>query len=298
MRSLNALGVLIAAGVLMLESTRRNVLALAEQGSLRLSAIGRPALREMQSLFDSGVVAIVRSGAGQALQVQNEDALEAFVRAHFPQNGVVADLPARATALRTMRNTKQARTKESAMLLLRALRPLHCVLDGKVLDAFLLTQSCGAVALVLDGKRFWEMQGQIALIENMECFLHAERMRLDVDAVIYTAGRLSGIALDYLADRNLVGCSYLHCPDYDPVGLAEYVRYRSRLHDRIQLYVPENLRDLLQAYGKPALLQGRNGQIMQALRREANADVRDILQMLDEANAGLEQEILIQQRLQ
>ena len=278
----------------MLESTRRNVLALAEQGSLRLSAIGRPALREMQSLFDSGVVAIVRSGAGQAIQVQNENALEAFVRAHFPQNEVVADLPVRATALRMMRNTKQARRKESAMLLLRALRPLRCALDGKALDVFSLTQSCGAVAVVLDGKRCWEMQGQIALIENMECFLHAERMRLDVDAVIYTAGRLSGLALDYLASSDLQNCAYLHCPDYDPVGLAEYVRYRKRLHDRILLYVPEHLRELLQTYGKPVLLQGRNGQIMQTLRREASADIRDILQMLDEANAGLEQEILIQ----
>ena len=278
----------------MHESTRRNLLGLAEQGRLRLSAIGRPALREMQPLFDSGVIAIVRSGSGQALQVQHANALETFMRVHFPQDEAVADLPARANALRTMRNTKQARTKESAMLLLRALRPLHCVLDGKGLDVFSLTQSCGAVAVVLDGKRFWEMQGQIALIENMECFLHAERMQLGVDAVIYTAGRLSGIALDYLGSGNLHDCSYLHCPDYDPVGLAEYVRYRTRLRDRIQLYVPENLRELLQTYGKSALLQGRNGQIMQTLRREANADMKAILQMLDEANAGLEQEILIQ----
>ena len=278
----------------MHESTRRNLLGLAEQGRLRLSAIGRPALREMQPLFDSGVIAIVRSGSGQALQVQHANALETFMRVHFPQDEAVADLPARANALRTMRNTKQARTKESAMLLLRALRPLHCVLDGKGLDVFSLTQSCGAVAVVLDGKRFWEMQGQIALIENMECFLHAERMQLGVDAVIYTAGRLSGIALDYLGSGNLHDCSYLHCPDYDPVGLAEYVRYRARLRDRIQLYVPENLRELLQTYGKSALLQGRNGQIMQTLRREANADMKAILQMLDEANAGLEQEILIQ----
>jgi len=193
-----------------------------------------------------------------------------------------------------MRNTKQARIKENTILMMRALRPARCEVDGSVIDIFALTQSYGVVAVVLDGKGRLQMQGQIALIENLECFLHAERMPLDVDAVIYTAGRLSGIALDTFASNAMQGCAYLHCPDYDPVGLAEYVRYRKRLGDRIQLYVPENLRALLQTYGKPGLLQGRNGKIMQVLRREGGAGIDQIVQWMDEANAGLEQEILIQ----
>jgi len=278
----------------MHESTRRCLLTLKQKGKVPLSAFGRPAIREMQPLLDGGVLGVIRSGAGRALQVNNAKALQNFIQIHFPEKPTSKERPARAQALRTMRNTKQAKSTEASVLLLRALRPILCTINDAPFDIFELTRKCGTVGILLDGERRLLMNGNIALVENQECFLHAERMNLNVDAVIYTAGRLSGIALQFLAGTSMQGCTYLHCPDYDPVGLNEYLRYHKHLHKRIRLHIPDNLRELLFQYGKPTLLEGRNSQIMQTLRRESHADISEILQWMDEANAGLEQEILIQ----
>ncbi len=280
-------------GVAMHEATRRRLHELAACGSLPLSAFGRAVREDLQSLFAGGIISIVRSGSGEAVQVQNQTALDHFIVTHFPECVTAGDLPARAKAVRGMRNSKQARGQGAALLLLRALRPVDCRLDGLPCNLLALTRSCGAAALVIHPGKPLVMSGTLALIENQECFLHAERMNIDVDAVLYTAGRLAGVILDALAGEGMRDCRYLHCPDYDPVGLGEYLRYKTVLGDRLSLYSPPDLRELLRTYGKPSLLQGRNGVLMQVLRRTAPPELHRILTWMDEANAGLEQEILI-----
>ncbi len=277
----------------MHEATRRRLLELAACGSLPLSAFGRAVREDLQSLFAAGIVRRVRSGGGEAVQVQNKTALDDFMVTHFPDSDAAGDLPARAKAVRGMRNSKQARGREAAILLLRALKPVDCRLDGRPCNLLALTRTCGAAALVIHPGKALAMHGTMALIENQECFLHAERMHIDVDIVMYTAGRLAGIILDALAGEGMQECRYLHCPDYDPVGLGEYTRYKAVLGNRLSLYSPPDLRELLRTYGKPSLLQGRNGILMQSLRRGAPPELHRILTWMDEANAGLEQEILI-----
>lgn len=280
-------------GQTMHEVTQRKLLELRERQSCALSTFGKTALVEIQSLLASKVVEIGRSGAGEALHVNNIDALDQFILTHFPESDTDPTLPDRAAAIRSLRNAKQAKRRTTCIMHMRAWHPLDCQINNASYNLVAQTERCGVVSVLLDGVRQIAMKGRIALIENLECFLHAERMQLHVDAAIYTAGKLSGICLEQLASEAMAHCSYLHCPDYDPVGLAEFVRYQKRLHQRIQLHVPHNLQSLLQTYGKPALLQGRNGQIMQILRRTAPPELHKILQWMDQANAGLEQEILI-----
>lgn len=277
----------------MNEATRRCLLILGDKERLPLSSLGRRVRRDIEPLIAAGVLKIIRSGAGEAVLVQNTVALDQFMQTHFPENQLSDNLPARAKAVRGIRNSKQAKKREDTIMILRALRPFECRINDQPLDLTALTKQCGAAALVLKQNSRLEMYGKIGLIENQECFLHAKRMQIDVDAVIYTAGRLSGIALQHLSAESMSGCTYMHCPDYDPVGLTEYMRYKSILKDRVSLFVPDDLRQLLKKYGKQALLQGRNGQMMQLLRKTAPPELRNILQWMDEANAGLEQEVLI-----
>lgn len=279
----------------MREGTRRRVLELAAGGSLPLSRFGRAVRDELQPLFAAGVLTIVRAGGGEAVRVENPDALAAFIATHFPEADATGS-PSRASAARRMRNTKQAGPRETALLLLRAWRPLMCTFDDQPCDAVALTRAFGAVALVLAPGRRLVLRGTVALIENMECFLHAERMGLTADAALYTAGRLSAMVLNDLAGDACRPCRFVHAPDYDPVGLGEFLRYKRVLGDRVTLHIPVNLRALLHAYGKRALLQGRNAALMQTLRRTAPPELHDILTWMDESNAGLEQEVLIGMR--
>ena len=277
----------------MNEATRRCLLTLGDKERLPLSSFGRTVRRDIEPLLSAGVLKIIRSGAGEAILVQNATALDQFMRTHFPENELPDNLPARAKAIRGMRNSKQAAKREDTIMILRALRTVECRVNSQQLDLAAITKQCGAAALVLKQNSRLEMCGKIGLIENQECFLHAERMQIDVDAVIYTAGRLSGITLQHLSAESMSRCNYLHCPDYDPVGLTEYMRYKAILKDGVTLFVPADLRRLLKKFGKQALLQGRNGQMMQLLRKTAPPELRNILHWMDEANAGLEQEVLI-----
>jgi hypothetical protein len=76
------------------------------------------------------------------------------------------------------------------------------------------------------------------------------------------------------------------------VGLDEYLRFRTRLADRVALYTPDNLPALFARYGKRDLLRDSEA-ILARLRHTTNDDARAIVNLMDESGCGLEQEALL-----
>jgi hypothetical protein len=86
----------------------------------------------------------------------------------------------------------------------------------------------------------------------------------------------------------------LHLPDYDPVGLSEFQRLRSRLGQRVALYLPPDLENLFAQFSKRKLLANRSSQaILARIRKSDSPEIRRVVDLMDRHNAGLEQEALL-----
>jgi hypothetical protein len=110
---------------------------------------------------------------------------------------------------------------------------------------------------------------------------------------MYGHGRISGFVLDWLCGMN-AGFRLLHLPDYDPAGLSEHKRLHERLGDRVSLYLPPDLPARFERFSNPALLNRPNTQAMLAqLRRSQIPAIRQVVELIDRHNAGLEQEGLL-----
>jgi hypothetical protein len=150
----------------------------------------------------------------------------------------------------------------------------------------------GAACLLLEDGHFWTLTADIAIVENLECFLHFEKMGVDANVAVYSSGRLSDLALRWLGSPGLSQCRFVHCGDYDPVGLDEFLKLKAVVGDRAKLHIPENLKGLIATYGRPELIRD-SAAVFRRLRGTADADVREIVALLDEMGCGLEQEALL-----
>lgn len=86
-------------------------------------------------------------------------------------------------------------------------------------------------------------------------------------------------------------------PDYDPTGLTEYVRLHSRLGSRISLHLPGGLEEGFRKFSNRAMLSKPHNRAMLAgLQNSPLPEVRRVVALINEHNAGLEQEALLLER--
>jgi hypothetical protein len=277
------------------EALADRLAGLLDQGFLPASRLAPRSRRTLQPLFDAGVLEEVRSGGGRRVVVRDRPALERFARSTYPaglDGAPTAALPARSAAVATVRDAKRARTTDAEPVLLRGFGDACLQRSGELLEVAAWTRRAGLTAVRLDDGSPWGFAGTVAVVENLEVFLYLERLGLACDLALYAGGRLSGRALRWLASPPMGDCCFLHCGDYDPVGLDEYLRLAAACPGRTQLHLPEDLEALLATYGKAELLRASPG-VLTRLRRSPDPTVSRVVALLDRYGAGLEQEILL-----
>jgi hypothetical protein len=161
-------------------------------------------------------------------------------------------------------------------------------------DAAALTLAAGAAALVVDEDCSWSLEGgALAVVENVEVFLEVERILPNIDAAIFYYGRLSKRLLRWLRGSALRHVSIVHLPDYDPVGLSEFMRLRGAC-PRASLHVPSELERLVVQHGNGALMR-RPGSVAlwPAVRRSSDETVLRVAEILDRHSLGLESQALL-----
>jgi hypothetical protein len=266
---------------------------LLEAGSVPASRLSPRRRAELRSLFDTGILQEVREGAGRRVCVRDRASVEAFARSRFPDwDSTPVEAPARARSIARHRDAKRARTAEGEVVLLRGQIDGVIEVSGVDLPVGTLTQRFGVASLLLQDGAQPRVQGRLAVVENLEAFLHYERLGTTADLALYARGRLSARVLKWLGSDALRDAEIVHCGDYDPVGLDEYRRLRATCGDRARLFVPEGLEDLLRRYGKATLLTGQSA-VLRRLRSEADPDVKAVVVLLDRYGYGLEQEALL-----
>jgi len=273
-----------------------NILAqltrLLDHGTIPRSLCSGALLRTLQPLLDTAVVVEERSGAGRRLLVRDPSALGDFIRKHFPESPVPEGLPSRVAGIARFRDSKTFVSDTPEIVSVRTWSNAALLKDGQPVGAASATGLHGVFSFVLH-KRY-TLHEKSALVENPALFTHFEHLHLPIDLVIYGHGRASARLLDWLASPEAPALSLLHLPDYDPAGLTEFERLRSRLPGRIRLHLPPDLAERFARFANPALLAKVNTRAMLANLRLSNSpEVRQVVALIDRHNAGLEQEALL-----
>lgn len=270
---------------------------LSAQGSIPASAVSDPHRQALRSLFDADVLAEVRKGRGHSVEVYNWDAFTQFLSSYCPEGlDVIDSVMSRWEAVAAFRNSKQGRLASEPVVL--SARPGRVLLRSdcqlKVGDLTGLAQ-VACFLLEEEARDYWRFEGCIALVEDYTCFVNWRAMGNEADLAIWTAGRISERMIRWFASSAMRGTDFLHCGDYDPVGLDEFLRLKSQLPDgRVALHIPEGIETLFERYSNRNLLANDNAAgLLRRLRGSDDPDVRRIVGLMDRNNGGLEQEILV-----
>lgn len=269
---------------------------LLTDGSAPLSLFSASARAALSPQFAAGILQNERSGAGSRVAVRNRAVLEAFAAQLFPSGLNIApagDMP-RATAVGYYRDAKAAGTTVAEPVLIRAFNNIKFERNGETLPAGALSAKYGIASFLLSEPPFWGCGGTLAIVENLEPFLLFEKLKVAADAAIYTAGKMSGRMIAWFASAEMSKCSFLHCGDYDPVGIDEYLRIKETCGARVKLHIPKNIETLFKKYGKRELL-AESETVLRRLRATKDPDALRIIEQMNTCNTGLEQEILLLQ---
>ncbi len=278
----------------MNESLREQCLRLLANGSLPRSACRAPLLGFLRPLLDAGVLAEVRSGAGRRLMVVETTAARQFIAARFPDAPAFAGASSRVSSVGEFRDSKVLDRIEPEIVCVRGWKPSVLRRHGRDLDVDAATREHGVFSFLLEFNGGYTLHGPCALVENVSLLIHLERLNLPVGLAGWTRGRMSGDLVSWLAAQTAADLTWLHLPDYDPVGLSEFVRLQRRLGPRIRLHQPADLPERFARFSNRRLLDKANNRALLAgLRRDPPAEIQPVLDLIDRHNAALEQEALL-----
>lgn len=270
------------------------LMLLRAQGYLAESRLSARDRFRLQSLYDAGVLLVERSGAGRRIVLHDANALESFIARTYPSGlqGINKTLSSRSKAVAELRDSKKARETQPVAVLLRGFHNSTLHFGNKVLPITSWSELAGVAALRLDGETQWGFSGIVAFVENLEVFWNFEKLGIGADIAIYAQGRLNSKVVDWLASPAMQHARIIHCGDYDPVGLDEFLRLKSACPGRTEIYITPNLENLLSRYGKKELISD-NAAILARLRKNDDPQVSFIVELIDRWGVGLEQEVLL-----
>lgn len=238
------------------------------------------------------------AGRGIRLVINSRSSFDRFVESRCPSglDFEVDDIQSHGDAVAYLGDAKAFRHSIAEGVFVRATKPnvtIDCKHTGQSIPVSELTSITGCAAIQLCETRSWAFTGTIAIIENADAFWQHERVLPDVDLAVFASGRMSGRLLTWLASPALATCPIIHWGDYDPVGVAEYLRLVMHCGDRAQSFVPNNLESLLQHHGKRNLITDQVEILRRLRRHSANQHIATMIELFEKHRKGLEQELLL-----
>jgi len=273
---------------------QRNVcLRLLRERKLPKSACAKSLIRAFAALFDAGVVRWCKAGGGQQLVVADKAGYERWFMQHFPAGGIPDTESSQIRAVAQFRNAKALRSNLPEIVCLRSTRDGGLLWNGDVVATSQSTLQNGLFAFTLTEQCPFRLHGACALIENLAVFHSFETLALEPTLAIWTAGVSSNRFIKWLTACVGEDTAILHLPDYDPVGLSEFLRLSETLGEAVSLHLPDNLATLFRCYSKRSLLaDAKNQRMLMDLRRAQHPSVRRVVALMDEFNGGLEHEAI------
>jgi len=271
------------------------LLQLQAAGALARSQCSAAFLVLIAPLLKSGVVVEERAPGGRRLIVRDAGTLREFIGRIYPNAPTASDALSRTVGIARFRNSKALASDTPEIVHIRASREGAISQSEIPLPAVQATQQHGVFSFLLGPDlQPYTLRGPCALAENPAVFLRFEHLGLDTGLVLYGRGRASQRLIDWLTAQSAPDFTLLHLPDYDPVGLQEFERLRTRLGERVRLHIPGDLEARFSTFANRTLLdRAHSRSILLRLRSSTTPEVRQVVALIDHHNAGLEQEALL-----
>ncbi|MDP9315912.1 MAG: DUF2220 family protein [Chloroflexota bacterium] len=264
---------------------------LQRDGSVPRSAVTAESVAMLEQLVALGYVAEETQGTRRRVVVQNTSGLTAWAVGTYPQPSESPIPGRRAGNIARVRDSKGGRsTHDRQPMLLRWFGP------DPAAPFATLTQQWGVAAVTSDrsANLLPPSRWILLTVENWESFVATDYTDCqDTIIVNYTGGNPAEATIRALGSLQPAPVRAIHFGDYDWSGLTIFRHLRTVL-PIIELYVPKDIQELLARFANQRLI---DGQIPLREREDDTDEVREVIRLISQYNAGLEQEIVAPPRL-
>jgi len=285
----------------MADGLIRTLKTLLEDGSIPVSAVSRKQREKLSSLLDAGVLVRERSGAGERFVAHAPEVVETFAQQHYPSGLDAAQrADARAGADSTLttddgvRHFRDAKRGEQTheILTFRGMPGATLQVNGTEIPVGDETEERGVTSVLLSPDAEITFTGMLAVVENLTAFLRYEEFYDLAPLALYGGGRLSDRVLEWLAATVHSDARVMLCPDYDFIGLHEFVRLERACGLHADILIPQSVEELFSRFSKPELFE-KGIRYRPAIRAVDDPALNVFLELIHLYSAGLEQEALL-----
>jgi hypothetical protein len=256
---------------------------LVDRGSVAHSAANPNILSELVTL---GIVAVKTAGIRRSVVSAKPEQLRKWLDARYPDHGMLPD----ATHVREGNIVRSGGSKAGSSA--HGVFSFQFKWFGKGDDLWTqMTRTYGVAAVLTDRLVNLTLPATWCLltIENWEPFFRADYSGAPAPVMVaYLGGNAPGSVLKALNTFSNPPELVLHFGDYDWEGLYIFQRLQKVL-PQARLYIPDNIGALFRQFGKRNLI---DKQKRKALFDEKNRNCLPVIQLIEQHNAGLEQEIV------
>lgn len=238
-------------------------LLLSASGQLAGSQLTAAQARALDELrMRTGAVGLQRSGRGVIYRVIERQILEQHLNELMPLAvaELDTDLPQRAGNIGLSRSSKTGQHGHGIHYLQLKAQGAVCwrsTEHGHTLDLQQATRQQGAATLTIggDSDQSWSSDDELWLVENQAVFDRLDWLPYsEAASVAWYSGHLRTCLIDWLAQQPRASHIRLF-PDYDGVGLHNYLRLRHRLGNQVSFWLMPDWDHRLRQFGNNALWQ-------------------------------------------
>ncbi len=257
--------------------------ALLEKGSVGHSSANQKLLKELMAL---GIVRIKTAGIRRTVVAADPFQLTRWLRARYPEHGIDPDgLHTRAGNIVRGGSSKTGKCAHGVL-------PVQFKWFGSKNDRWTrMTKAYGMAAVLTDKLARLKMPARWRLltIENWEPFYRADYSDAPVAVmVVYLSGNVSERLIEALQSFDHPPESVVHFGDYDWEGLYIFQRLQKAMPSAC-LHIPDNIAALFRQFGKRTLVEKQK---RKTAFNMGNSVCQPIVRLIEQFNAGLEQEIV------
>jgi hypothetical protein len=194
-----------------------------------------PSQRQQLEQFarDTRLLEIRKLGAATVFSLVDRDSVRNYVHKLHPlSTEAVSSLPGRSQNIGTQCDSKKGQSGHACYYLLMKAWDAGVVWQDSdiVMQPSELTARLGVAALQVVASQTWHCNRPLLLVENQALFDRCDWLPENFDGcLVYYGGQLSDILLGWFSEQKRTDTLTLF-PDYDGVGLANYVRLVESVH--------------------------------------------------------------------
>lgn len=275
---------------------------LANENPLNMSDFSTTQRKALEQFAkNTRLIEIRKQSRGTIFQILNRESVLAFLAIQKPIENVPQNVPTRSQNIGIQRDSKKGKSIHEACYLLMKSWNDSVIFENEntTFKPTNLTEKFGVAALKIEKNQTWTTKNTLFLVENQALFDSPNWLPENFDGcLIYYAGQLSAVLLSWFAEQKRTPNVVLF-PDYDGVGLSNYVRLAQSLDvdSNLEFYWMPNWETKLALFGNAEVWQKTRVQFENAFEKLAalnllSTDFAKLGDLSQQLGRALEQEAI------